>query len=90
MNEFLAWYMYPEPKGTNYYEEDLKNPDKVVEIFDYCQILLAFITKSGWEFLISHHGYEVLYDLNNKSDWLDCMSIGDYKAAIEYEMNTAK
>ena len=64
MNEVLAWYRYPEPKGKSYFEGDLKNPDIVVEIFDYCQILLAYITSNGWQFLINYYGYELLFDLN--------------------------
>lgn len=87
MNESLAWYMYPEPRGTHYDEKDLMNPHKVVEVFDYCQILLAYITKSGWEFLVGYYGYEVLYDLDTKSGWQNCESIDEYKECIAYEMS---
>jgi len=43
MNEVLAYYRYPKPKGTSYFENELKQPDKVIEVFDYCQILRAYI-----------------------------------------------
>ena len=87
MNEILAWYRYPKPKGSSYFEEDLKQPDKVIQIFDYCQILLANITKPGWNFLIEHYGYEELFKLNNKSGWLDCDSLEEYKAYIQAEVS---
>ena len=29
----LACYIYPIPKGTEYSQEDLKNEDKVIELF---------------------------------------------------------
>ena len=50
----LAFYLYPfEPnkKFREYTEDDLKDPKIVEELFDYCQILEAYITKDGWEFL---------------------------------------
>lgn len=45
-------------KVIEYTRADLKDPDKVGELFDYCQILEAYITKSGWDFLINHYGYD--------------------------------
>ena len=60
----LAFYLYPfEPHNKSiapieYTKEDLMNPSKVEELFDYCQILEAYITRPGWEFLIQVHGYE--------------------------------
>ena len=63
----LAFYLYPfEPHNKSiapieYTKKDLMNPSKVEELFDYCQILEAYITRPGWEFLIQVHGYEGLY-----------------------------
>ncbi len=66
----LAYYYYPffdNHNFTEYTKNDLTNPSKVEELFDYCQILEAYITKSGWEFLINYYGYEKLYEINKKA-----------------------
>lgn len=81
MNE-LAFYIYPEPKGTSYYENDLLDEEKVVELFDYYQIRLSVIYKEGWESLVSHYGYQKLYELNAKSDCFDGESLSDFISAI--------
>ncbi|MDA0735165.1 MAG: hypothetical protein O2909_08235 [Chloroflexi bacterium] len=67
----LARYQGLEPDGTHYFEDDLQDPDKVKELFDYCQILLANITKEGWRFLIKNYGFPGLLAINNKSGWFD-------------------
>ena len=41
----LGWYQFPEPEGRGYREEDLRDPALVEELFDYCQILYAVISK---------------------------------------------
>ena len=87
MNEVLAFYVYPKPEGKKYYRDDLINPNIVIEIFDYCQILLAYITKAGWDFLVDYYGYEALFELNNVSGWMDCDSLSEYKIDVEYWMN---
>ena len=87
MREVLAFYKYPEPSGREYYRNDFVDSNTVIEIFDYCQILLAHITKSGWKFLVEHYGYEKLYALNNKSGWINCDSLNEYKLTIDYEMS---
>lgn len=89
MSKALAWYMYPEPNGRYYYEDELKNPNTVIEIFDYCQILLGTIQKLGWKFLVNYYGYERLFEFNNESGWEDCESLSEYKSVIEYHMNIA-
>ena len=48
----LAFYIYPIPQGTSFSANDLSTPDNVEKLFDYMQILLAVISKEGWEFLI--------------------------------------
>ena len=89
MDEVLAFYKYPEPSGRKYFRDDFTNPNIVIEVFDYCQILLAYITKTGWKFLADHYGYEKLFELNFVSGWIDCNSLSEYKAAIEHEINIA-
>lgn len=89
----LAFYHYPfvlNQAIEEYTKEDLMNPDKVEELFDYCQILEAYITESGWEFLIEHYGYKKLYEINNKSGWLDAENLDDYISWIEYEIECSK
>jgi len=87
MNEVLAFYRYPEPNGRKYFRNDFINPDIVIEVFDYCQILLAYITKIGWEFLVDYYGYEMLYEMNAISGWIDCTTMDEYKVAVEHELN---
>lgn len=69
----LAYYHYPFISNNvfkEYTEEDLMNSEIVERLFDYCQILEAYITKSGWDFLINHYGYEKLFDIDKKVDGL--------------------
>ena len=66
----LAFYLYPfEPnqKFREYTEDDLKDPKIVEELFDYCQILEAYITKDGWE----------------RSGWFDEETIDAFKEAVK-------
>jgi hypothetical protein len=83
VNEVLAWYRYPEPKGMNYFESDLMKSEKAIEVFDYCQILLAYISKAGWDFLIKHYGYEELYKLDKISGWFDSPTIDEFIEDIQ-------
>ena len=65
----LAYYHYPFVQNQNYREyikDDLMKLEVVEELFDYCQILEAYITKKGWEFLIDYYGYEKLYEIDKK------------------------
>jgi len=66
-----AWYRWPEPNSTNYFEADLRDPREVKELFDYCQILLANITKEGCRFLIKTHGFSGLLAINKAGGWFD-------------------
>lgn len=82
----LAFYLYPfEPnqKFREYTEDDLKDPKIVEELFDYCQILEAYITKEGWEFLTKYHGYEQLYEIDKRSGWFDEETIDAFKEAVK-------
>lgn len=78
----LAYRIYPKPQGTSYYEEDLLDEQKVLELFDYCQILEASIFKEGWEFLIKQFGIEKLFELNQISGWLDVNDLSEFRDEV--------
>lgn len=80
----LAYYLYPEPQGTPYTADDLSLPDNVERLFDYMQILLAVISKEGWNFLIQQYGYEKLFEINNRSEWIDCETLDAFIEEIAY------
>lgn len=81
----LAFYVYPVPRGTSFTSDDLSCADNVEKLFDYMQILLAVISKEGWDFLIQKYGYERLFEINNRSGWIDCETIEEYVEAVKYE-----
>ena len=80
----LAWYMYPEPKGRPYTAEELNSPAIVEEVFDYCQILLAYITANGWKYLIDVHSIEGLLEINKRSGWFSDESLDEAKEDLVY------
>lgn len=79
----LAFRVYPEPKGTNYFDHDLQTEDQVIMLFDYCQILEAIIKPEGWQFLIEKYGFKKLYELNNRSGWMDCDPLAEFRQEVE-------
>lgn len=81
----LALYIYPISHGTSYSSEDLSHKGKVLELFDYSQILEAVISKQGWDFLIAHYGYEQLFYINKESGWFDSSSIDGFINDVENE-----
>ena len=86
----LAYYHYPFVQNHDlreYTKEELTDPKIVEELFDYCQILEAYITKQGWAFLIEHYGYEKLYEIDKKSGWLDDDTLEEYIASVQYEID---
>lgn len=89
----LACYHYPFVENQNYIEytvDDFRNLSKVRELFDYCQILEAYITSSGWDFLIGYHGYEVLYQIDQESGWCDADTLEEFKIWLEAERECSK
>jgi len=85
----MAFYHYSfedNQNFTEYSKEELTDVKKVEELFDYCQILEAYITKSGWEFLISYYGYDKLFEMDQKSGWHDAATVEEYVSEIDYEM----
>ena len=85
----LAFYHYPFVQNQDFKEytkEDLSKASKVEELFDYCQILEATITKSGWDHLIAQYGYEGLYGIDRKSGWFDVDSLEEFQQCIEAEI----
>lgn len=85
----LAFYIYPEPKGTRYFDDDLKHETTVKILFDYCQIFDAIIYKEGWRFLIDYHGYEKLFEINKRSDYLDASTLEEFIEEVNQEIETA-
>ena len=85
----LGWYQFPEPEGRGYWEEDLRDPALVKELFDYCQILYAVISKEGWDFLLSTHGLEELYRVDRGSGWHDSPNLDTFRADVEMERSAA-
>lgn len=89
----LAYYFYPfeeKQQYREYTEEELMNPKVVEEVFDYCQILEAYITKEGWSFLIDHYGYKKLYEIDKKSGWFDEDTLEEFTETVKQEMNHAE
>lgn len=85
----LAFYIYPVPHGTRFSRDDLSREGQVIILFDYCQILEAVISKQGWNFLIDFYGYEQLFYMNRKSDWLDCSTVEEFIFEVESEKANA-
>lgn len=86
----LAYYHYPFVPNQDYREytqAELQDPAIVEELFDYCQILQAYITKKGWAFLIEHHGYETLYEIDKRSGWIDADTLEEYREWVRYEVS---
>jgi len=86
----LAYYHYPfvpNQKCREYTRDELMKPEIVEELFDYCQILEAYITKKGWAFLIEYYGYEKLYEIDKKSGWLDDETLEEYISSVQYEID---
>lgn len=78
----LTFYHYPFVQNQNFKEytkEDLSDISEVEKLFDYCQILEAYITKSGWDYLIQRYGYEGLYNIDQKSGWFNAQSLEELK-----------
>ena len=84
--KLLAYRYYPQyGQGGNFREytaEELTDPKKAEALFDYCQILNAYITAEGWHFLIAHYGFEKLYEIDRKSGWYDCDTLAEYIETI--------
>ena len=91
----LAYYLYPfipNQDVKEYSKEDLMDPKKVEELFDYCQILEAYITKVGWQLLIEHYGYEKLFEIDKRSGWLSDRTentLEEYIEWVKYEISIA-
>ena len=89
----LAFYHYPfvdNNKFIEYTETDLSTPKQVRKLFDYCQILEAYITYQGWEFLIERYGWEQLFQINMESDWISVDNLHDFHLWVKNEMEILK
>ena len=86
----LAFYLYPfveNQKAIEYTRENLMNPAKVEELFDYCQICEGYITWTGWAFLISHYGYDGLYEIDKGSGWFDAENLEEFQLWVYGEID---
>jgi hypothetical protein len=86
MKKLLAWRIYPEPNGTDYYEKDLDTEKKVQTLFDYCQILEASVFDEGWQFLLRHYGIRTLYEINERSGWYNAVDVNDFKSYLPAQL----
>ena len=84
----VAFRIYPLPNGKAYTEEDVKTLKDVEELFDYCQIYEATISKEGWNYLVETFGMEGLYEADKKSGWFNSESFEEFVCDIENEKNT--
>ena len=80
-----AWYRYPEPDGKDYSLEELQSRDIATELFDYCQLGLAYISKEGWKALIEFHGLDGLYEINETSGWLAADNWIEFIDGVKYQ-----
>lgn len=69
--KILALNIHPQPNGIPLFESDLDTPEKVLALFDACQILESLIYAEGWKFLIDKHGLASLYEIDKISGWFD-------------------
>ncbi|MDQ0046855.1 hypothetical protein J2T18_001127 [Paenibacillus polymyxa] len=86
--KWLAYRIFPEPLGTTYQHDDLMNRADVEKLFDYCQILEAMISRQGWQFLINHYSYPVLFEINKGSEWFDCESLEEFIFEVESHIDS--
>ena len=77
-SELLAWAQTTSPngtsngtRGTSYFDRQLADPDKVVEVFAYAHLSLARITCDGWRFLWWTYGLNGLLEINRYAEWFD-------------------
>lgn len=87
----LAYYYFPyadNHKIIEYTAEDLSTSQQIEELFDYCQILEAYITPDGWQFLIEKYGWEKLFEINNKSGWFWAEDVEDYKLYVQEDIKS--
>ncbi|WP_298517180.1 hypothetical protein [uncultured Kordia sp.] len=80
----LAWRKYPEPNGTTYFTVDLIDKSKVIQLFDFCQILEASIWDTGWNFLFENYGLNEILEIDTESGWLNDEDLGAWISSIYY------
>ena len=85
--DLLAFEYEGKYAEREYYYTDLTQKRDVVELFDYCQILRAHITKAGWTYLIDKFGFDLLFEWNNESGWMDCPDIEEFKSDVAERIN---
>lgn len=83
-SEKLALKIHPKPEGNELFEADLNTEEKVLELFDSCQILESLIYSKGWEFLMNKFGLIKLYQIDQKSGWFDTENKKEWMGSILY------
>ncbi|WP_016821856.1 hypothetical protein [Paenibacillus polymyxa] len=64
------------------------NRADVEKLFDYCKILESMISRQGWQFLINHHSYLVLFEINKGSERFDCESLEEFIFEVESHIDS--
>lgn len=84
-SKILAWRKYPIPDGMYYYQENLETKEAIIQLFDACQLLEASITADGWDYLLSNFGVKEIYQIDQKSGWLDMETPELWLEALLYQ-----
>ena len=82
-SKILARLIYPKPKGTLLFADDLNTEDVVVQLFDACQIFQGVIYAKGWEFLNQRYGLEKLHQIDQKSGWFSTESKQEWLKSVQ-------
>ncbi|WP_375558852.1 hypothetical protein ACE193_14050 [Bernardetia sp. OM2101] len=58
--------------------------NKIIELFDYCQIFEAIIYDKGWEFLFKNYSLKELIEIDKESGWFDDEDTGETIKSFYY------
>lgn len=83
-SKILAIHIHPLPNGIRLYKKDLDNEEKVLLLFDSCQILRSGIFAEGWHYLLEKFGLIKLYQIDLRSGWFDTENKEDWLESILY------
>lgn len=82
--EPLAWR---KSQGSEdlYTTSDLKDPEKVKEIFAACKQAQGYITANGWAFLFSSWNLKSLLELDLDTGWFHSGNVEESSAHLIYQ-----
>ena len=69
---------------------ECKNFDTYESKDDFDRAPMCFIYGRGWKFLVERYGYEKLFEINKKVDWINSADIEEFKKEIEKRINEDK